>query len=561
MDYETSTQLGAGFFLVFGIWSLVGLAFYVWYLWALSRLFPYLGLPSGWGWIPVWNQWQLVQRGGLPGWLVLLGFIPGLSIVVLVVSIIAIHRINSEFGKGAGFTVLGAFIPPLWATLFGSQLRDREYGDQGYPVGGYDSAYPGAAASGATGYGAEATPGYGGFAPQGAADSAAFGAQQPDPAWQGLPPVTQAPAPAQPQVAADPWAAPQVPAAPQQPASGYPAPTADPWAQPAQAAQPAVPPAPGAPASGGLFGAPAEPAPAQPQAPEPNNWGFSNTTEGDYARLAAEGHTPAAPAPLGGVAAPQPFSWPAVQESNVEGESGPLILPEPPASVVPAVPAAPAVEPPAPSYPTLATASSAPESQTPLASEPQTPQTPQTPEPSIFDRETPAAPAIGLAPAAPVTAEPPVIPAAPEPAAAPVAFEPAAAVAPAPVAPAPTPDAGGLDEDHTVVVSRRARWGIELPDGETLELVGDDVIVGRKPEPRDGATVLQITDPTRTMSKSHARLRRDGEEWTIEDLQSTNGVALVDAGGTTTSLEPGRIAPATEQLVIGTLQVRLHQLG
>jgi hypothetical protein len=65
--------------LALGVWSLVGIAFYVWYLWSLSRLFPRIGLPSSHGWIPVWNQWQLVQRGGLPGWLVLFGLVPGLS--------------------------------------------------------------------------------------------------------------------------------------------------------------------------------------------------------------------------------------------------------------------------------------------------------------------------------------------------------------------------------------------------------------------------------------------------------------------------------------------------
>ncbi|WP_010156089.1 DUF5684 domain-containing protein, partial [Leucobacter chromiiresistens] len=200
MDYETSTQLGAGFFLVFGVWSLVGLAVYVWYLWSLARLFPYLGLPSGWGWIPLWNQWQLIQRGGLPGWLAIFFLVPGLSIVALVVSIIAIHRINTEFGKGGGFTVLGAFIPPLWATLFASQLRDREYGAPGYASGGYPQA-PGAAGPGANGF--PAAPGSsGGFAPQPGVHD------QHDPAWQGLPPVPQQAA------AHDPWAVPQQ--APQQ---------------------------------------------------------------------------------------------------------------------------------------------------------------------------------------------------------------------------------------------------------------------------------------------------------------------------------------------------------
>ncbi|WP_241490443.1 DUF5684 domain-containing protein, partial [Leucobacter chromiiresistens] len=384
MDYETSTQLGAGFFLVFGVWSLVGLAVYVWYLWSLSRLFPYLGLPSGWGWIPLWNQWQLIQRGGLPGWLAIFFLVPGLSIVALVVSIIAIHRINTEFGKGGGFTVLGAFIPPLWATLFASQLRDREYGAPGYGSGDYPQA-PGAASPGANGF--PAAPGSsGGFAPQPGAHD------QHDPAWQGLPPVPQQAA------AHDPWAVPQ------QAAQQVSQPAVQPAAQPAppQAAQGQY--APGA-APAAQPAAPADPwqqqasAPAPAPAPAPNNWGFSNTTEGDFERLAAEGAPPRQPAPLGAVAPPRPFSWPAVEDSNVEHESGPLLLPEPSAAALsqgqgagtadaaaagPAAPAIPAAEPvpaPAPAPAGPPPAGRAPHRLAPRTARPRHPAAPPAPPP------------------------------------------------------------------------------------------------------------------------------------------------------------------------------------
>lgn len=529
MDYETSTQLGAGFFLVFGVWSLVGLAVYVWYLWSLSRLFPYLGLPSGWGWIPLWNQWQLIQRGGLPGWLALFMIVPGLSIVTLVISIIAIHRINTEFGKGAGFTVLGAFIAPLWATLFAGQLRDREFGNPGYLTGEYSQVGGGFDGS-AHGYAPAPAYGAAGFAPQ--------PVDQHDPAWQGLPPVPQ-------QQAAphDPWAAPQpvpqpVPqAAPQPQPGGHHAPVAAP--SPAQAEAPAdpwqQPPAPGGQAPGA-------------QAPAPNNWGFSNTTEGDYERLAAEGVAPRPPAPLGGVAPPRPFSWPAVEDTKVEHESGPLVLPEPSEAAL--------------SQGAQQESAPVPAPEPPQAAHPGA-QAVADPEPSIFDRRTPAAP-----PAAPQTAAPQPAapqPAAPEPAVAPPTAAPPVAAPPVaapPAAPPVTPPVApsGLDEDHTVVVSRRARWGLELPGGETLELEGDDIVIGRKPESREGSSVLQISDPTRTTSKSHARLRRDGDEWTIEDLQSTNGVSLVSTDGAVTQLESGRSASATEQMIIGTLEVRLIRL-
>lgn len=169
------------------------------------------------------------------------------------------------------------------------------------------------------------------------------------------------------------------------------------------------------------------------------------------------------------------------------------------------------------------------------------------------------------------------MPAAPAPAAFPVPVatdpEPAVPAAPAtpavPAAPAQnifgtTETADGFeesDDDLTIVVRREARWGLELPDGDVLELMGHDVVVGRRPEPVGSSEALKINDPTRTLSKSHARMRRAGEEWTVEDLHSTNGVSLIDETGASVALEPGHERGATERMLIGTLEVRLVQIN
>ena len=50
------------------VWGLVGVGLLVWYLWAMARLFPRIGLKKRDGWIPIWNQWQLLERAGMPGW-------------------------------------------------------------------------------------------------------------------------------------------------------------------------------------------------------------------------------------------------------------------------------------------------------------------------------------------------------------------------------------------------------------------------------------------------------------------------------------------------------------
>lgn len=137
----------------------------------------------------------------------------------------------------------------------------------------------------------------------------------------------------------------------------------------------------------------------------------------------------------------------------------------------------------------------------------------------------------------------------------------AAPSAPASAEPAASADDEDEDEDdRTVVVPRRKRWGLELPSGDVEELLGDDVVVGRKPDAPEGAGVLKIIDPTRTLSKSHLRMRRTGDSWTVEDMNSTNGVSVADGNGQQRVIEPGREIPASDRMTIGTLEVVLREI-
>ena len=507
--YAPAPSLGPAVLLALGVWSLVGIAFYVWYLWSLSRLFPRIGLPSSHGWIPVWNQWQLVQRGGLPGWLVLFGLVPGLSVVAFVVSVIAIHRLNVEHGKGGGFTVLGALLPPVWAMLLASAI------EQNGPAAAY---------------------GYGAY---GAAPAAPDHAYSLAPAPQGgyAPAVPQTPVYAQQQAVP--------PAQPQQPWQHAPV------SQPAAADQ-------GEPvdALARLFAEPQQQAQpqqgyqGQQQAPRQqpgDEWGFSRTTEGDYQRLAQEGYQQRQAPVLGGEEPARPFAWPSIEESNPKSAPAPPQAPAPQTPQQPPAPAAPAaglpgadlppIPQPVPPQPVVAP-DPAPAEQDSFS----------TQRPSIFDSNPDSSAAPGPDTETARSEHRPGDPA-----------DPATAAAAAANAAPPSADDDELD--RTVVVPRRARWGLELPDGEVLELRGDDIVVGRKPEARDDGGVLQIADPTRTLSKSHARLRRAGESWTIEDLDSTNGVALVDERGDQVPLEAARETPVTERLVIGTLEVTLRRIS
>lgn len=584
---------GGPLLAIIGIWSIVGLGVYVWYLWSLARLFPLLGLPAAHGWIPIWNQWRLIERGGLPGWTAVVGIIPGLNIITVVMSIIAIHRINREHEEGAGMTVLGALLPPLWATLLGSRLQDR-----GHAAGLGQGVPWGSQGHGLVEYGPDGQvyPLLPGGAP--GPSQQQFSMPQVPQSFGGPPQQPATPTGPTPTPAPHPAATPLSPGG-HQPA----APSA---AQPVPANPPVLPP-------------------GAPGAPQSNPWGLGNTTEGNFQRLASE-QQPSREASFGSSFDARPFSWP--QPAPIPPEAPLLPTPQPvaqqPASVdvasasgddawrpsaqaaaaAAAADAAAGAADPAPAMPevlaeTRVTAAEVAPVLPPLTPpvhpsvQPPAPHVPSVPSPEAAAplQEAVLAPEPALAPVPVPTPEPAPAPApaqfsepvpTPEPAPFPEPVltpepvptpEPAPVVAPGPVAgaeslasrsldpeplPEPLPELLDDDLDQTIAVSRRARWVLELPDGQQLELAGDDIVVGRKPTAQGASDVLVIPDSTRTLSKSHARLRLEGDSWTIEDLNSTNGVFTIDAVGEHHELTPGARATATEQLVIGTLEVRLR---
>ncbi|MBO1902743.1 FHA domain-containing protein [Leucobacter weissii] len=510
---------------------ILALALVIWMLWALGRLFPRLGLRAGEGWIPFWNHWRVLERGGFPGWIavpffaqflfaivssalratsgdsvnlgalgieLLIGLVLGaLTLASTVFLFIAVHRINAEAGVGGGFTVLAVFLYPLWATLLANRIGGRVLGRPG----------PGGALPG--GYG----PGVATTAPP----------------------------------------APPFPQAPEQR-----------FAPPAQ-----------------------HPAPSQ----------FGHGTDAEYARLAAEPFTAPPAAPLGDRAPAEPFSWTA----GAAAEEAPVQVPPPPA---------PPIHPSA--VPFGAPSQAAP--QDPGSRLPPAPPVPPAPQPQwqspprasdegfpSYDRNEPlptlpveplppaqaASEPVPAPPASGATSAPPSreAPTGPSPWAPPSAdAEPPEERTPPPSparahrrstgitgvfgaspGPARTGAAGRAesddpeDLDRTIVAPRRgrARWALVLPDGSSHPLAGSDVVVGRRPAPLEGSAALEIPDPARNLSKSHARLRLDGERWTVEDLGSTNGLALLHSDGRQEELAPHRPVPATERMMFGTLEVRL----
>lgn len=115
---------------------------------------------------------------------------------------------------------------------------------------------------------------------------------------------------------------------------------------------------------------------------------------------------------------------------------------------------------------------------------------------------------------------------------------PAAALTPPP---APTPTAHPSGE----------RWALVLDDGSRLPLTAASILLGRNPVASAGAQALRIPDATRTLSKTHARLERDGSGWTLTDVNSTNGVQTFARDGSVAALAPGVPTPVQGRILLG----------
>lgn len=626
--------------VVSGVTAVIGLGIYVWYAFALSKLFPKLDQESWKGWVPVVNEATILQIGGRPAWNVVFYFIPIVQLYGLYLKVLATHDINKRFGRGAGFTVLAILLPPVWATLLAWGAPPYPEGDRlaslhGPRRVGTDAARA-AGAPGAQGYLAPPIP-HGGpapatgsfapsFAPGQPSAPGAFAPEQPsapgafapqgfvpqppppatdspaafDPRYSDAPdvtipavkrngavdPVTGLPAPAFGQAApaqpaplpisqglidSVPGVAPHEPpladqAASEQPAAAPAPESPQPFvpaqpvspAQPSDSAPPAAPPAPVQPA-------PVQPAfpapsvtdrlsdPAQPVAPAPPAWPAASAAPASpvepvapvQQEVPARPLAPVEPAPPQSFEQSAPPAAPPAPAQVPDPATGAALAPEPPAALSPS----PAAEAPAPPAAEAAAPPAAVVDQT--ASEP--------------SGDAASAPAAPETPAAAPFAEPPRL----RGAGLGTRADRAASIRPVPVvlpvpeqaqAPAPAPAADPADDDveATVVVQRNRgpRRVLVLDDGRTFALSATSIVIGRNPEGAPGEQRLSIPDKTRTLSKTHARLVVQGDEWRLTDLHSTNGVVVVADDGAETLLDAGESVTGAGRFVLG--EVGMH---
>jgi len=116
--------------------------------------------------------------------------------------------------------------------------------------------------------------------------------------------------------------------------------------------------------------------------------------------------------------------------------------------------------------------------------------------------------------------------------------------------------------EHTVVVARRTKsWLLTTDDGQSVRLTQPVVFLGRNPTPDRSypdAQLVPLNDTAKTVSKTHARIELSNGAWTVVDLNSTNGVVLLD-GADESELQSGVAATLTERFLLGELPVHIRQ--
>lgn len=519
---------------------IITVGLYVWTSLALQAVFRKTG-EQGWkAWVPVYNTVILLQLGGQSGWWMLCALVPGVSIVLYVMLIIACHRINQGFGYGAGMTVLAALLLPVWASVVGWS-SNRWVGVA--RSSGHGPVRTGSAAAtdeAALGWLAQSTPSYSpapSYTPPPAYSPAP--SYPPEPA----PPTAAMPRPAAPAATAAPGAAAAVPPIPPMPplprpaAGGYepaPASGADGYRPAPASADEGYEPTPAAPAEvpmSAAGGAPASPAEAVPSAGE----------HGAFAEPAPAEPAEPAEAPLSRLPIEiSPTGYVPFDEEDVDDDSAGLVVDSVATSSVP--PVAPR--------------------RAGFTAAPATPHPATTPSPW----------------APPAATRPPLLSPEPHGAFSDTSGE-VSAVAGAPALGGPMsarssvsaqrraneiPDADDLFDETVIASRKRTPWTLVPPLGAPIAITHDVVIVGRRPsvDPENpDAQRVSIADETRTMSKTHARLElRDGT-WVITDLDSTNGVALIDVDGGEIEAAPGRPLPVIERFLLGDAELRLLRDG
>ncbi len=116
------------------------------------------------------------------------------------------------------------------------------------------------------------------------------------------------------------------------------------------------------------------------------------------------------------------------------------------------------------------------------------------------------------------------------------------------------------------MITRRVRaavWQLVPAAGAPVAITADVVILGRRPAADTAfpkAQLIAVAGEALTVSKTHARLERHDDVWTITDLASTNGVLVRTFMGEEVEVEPGSKIDAGERFFLGDEEFHLARI-
>ena len=96
--------------------GLIGLAFGIFMLVAMWKIFTKAGKPGWAAIIPFYNIWVMLEMVGRPGWWLLLMLIP---LVNVVIGIMVMFDLAKSFGKQGGFAIGLILLPYIFFPILG----------------------------------------------------------------------------------------------------------------------------------------------------------------------------------------------------------------------------------------------------------------------------------------------------------------------------------------------------------------------------------------------------------------------------------------------------------
>jgi hypothetical protein len=108
-DTEINALLSMSVFIF-----LVVIAAYVFEAYFMGRIFAKAGIPAWKAWVPIYNNWTMLELGGQQGFWAVLALIPFVNLVSVVFMYLAMYTIGLKLGKQGTFILFAIFLPLVW---------------------------------------------------------------------------------------------------------------------------------------------------------------------------------------------------------------------------------------------------------------------------------------------------------------------------------------------------------------------------------------------------------------------------------------------------------------